>query len=118
MAHEPKSLQFIVEAAAPSGKMLSFKPMFGAILASVDGRAFAALAKTGIGLKLDKNTREELLELDGAEPFQYAPNCPAGKDYVKVPDAMLGDTALLSQWLVRSADFVQTIPHKRKARNA
>lgn len=116
MAHEPKSLQFLVEAAAPAGKIFTFKSMFGAILVLTEGKACAALAKTGIGLKLDEISKEELLEFDGAEPFRYAPNCPAGKDYLKIPDSMLESSALLSQWLARSADYVQTLPAKPKRR--
>jgi hypothetical protein len=41
--HDPKHLQAVMQQAAPPDLDLSFRPMFGGILAYLDGKAFASL---------------------------------------------------------------------------
>ena len=119
MAHDPKELQKILQAAAPPDLELTFRPMFGGILAYVEGKAFASLFDGGLGLKLAGADHAEFSALPGAKPLQYEPNSPPSKSYVVVPEAMLADPAALRPWIVRGAAGLKHIvkkPRKAKAR--
>ena len=117
MAHDPKQLQKILQAAAPPDLELTFRPMFGGILAYVEGKAFASLFDGGLGLKLAGDDHAALLALPGAKPLQYEPNAPPSKTYVVVPDSLLDDPAALRPWIVRGAEGLKHIVRKpRKPR--
>ena len=117
MAHDPKQLQAILRAAAPPDLDLTFRPMFGGILAYVDGKAFASLFDGGLGLKLAGADHAEFSALPGAKPLQYEPNSPPSKSYVVVPEAMLADPMALRPWIVRGAEGLKKIVKKpRKAK--
>jgi TfoX/Sxy family transcriptional regulator of competence genes len=103
MAYNPKALQAILQTAAPPDLDLAFRPMFGGILAYVDGKAFASMFDGGLGLKLSGADYDELVGTPGAKPLQYTPDMPPSKSYVVVPDAMLADREALRAWIVRGA---------------
>ena len=119
MEHNPKALQSVMQAAAPPDMELTFRPMFGGILAYVDGKPLASLFDGGLGLKLAGADHAEFSALPGAKPLQYEPNSPPSKSYVVVPDAMLEDPASLRAWIVRGAEGLKMIvkkPRKSKRR--
>jgi len=117
MEHDPKHLQTVLQAAAPPDLDLTFRAMFGGILAYVDGKAFASLSNIGLALKLAGADHAEFSALPGAKPLQYEPNSPPSKSYVVVPEAMLTDPDLLRPWIARGAEGLKNIVKKpRKAR--
>ena len=116
MEHDPKRLQAVIQGAAPPDLDLSFRPMFGGVLAYVDGKAFASLSNVGLALKLAGTDHAELSALPGARPLRYEPDAPPSKSYVCVPDAMLGDPAALRTWIARGADGLKGIVKKPRAR--
>jgi TfoX/Sxy family transcriptional regulator of competence genes len=119
MAHDPKRLRQILQTAAPPDLDLTFRSMFGGILAYVDGKAFASLFDGGLALKLAGADHAEFSALAGAKPLQYEPNAPPSKSYVVVPDDMLDDPAALRPWIVRGAEGLKSIVKKpRKGRGA
>jgi len=103
MAHDPKALQAILEAAAPPDLELAFRPMFGGIMGYAGGKVFASLSDVGLALKFAGTDHAALLAVPGAKPLQYEPGQPVSKSYVVVPDAMLADRDDLRAWTVRSA---------------
>jgi TfoX/Sxy family transcriptional regulator of competence genes len=103
MAHNPKTLQAILQTAAPPDLELAFKPMFGGIMAYADGKAFASLSDVGLALKLSGDDYAELLGVKGAKALQYTPDMPPSKSYVVAPEAMLSDREGLRAWIVRGA---------------
>jgi TfoX/Sxy family transcriptional regulator of competence genes len=107
--HDPKQLQTVMQAAAPPDLDLSFRPMFGGILAYLDGKAFASLSNVGLALKLAGADHAELLALPGAKPLQYEPNSPPSKSYVTVPETMLDDPATLRTWIARGAEGMKSV---------
>jgi TfoX/Sxy family transcriptional regulator of competence genes len=118
MEHDPKHLQAVMQTAAPPDMDLSFRPMFGGILAYLDGKAFASLSNVGLALKLAGADHAELLAMPGARPLQYEPNSPLSKSYVTVPDAMLEDRDALRAWIARGAEGLKSIvkkPRKKKS---
>jgi TfoX/Sxy family transcriptional regulator of competence genes len=103
MPHNPKALQAILQTAAPPDLELSFKPMFGGIMAYADGKAFASLFDGGLALKLSGADYAELMAVKGAKGLQYTPDMPPSKSYVVVPEPMLADRERLRAWIVRGA---------------
>jgi TfoX/Sxy family transcriptional regulator of competence genes len=112
MAHDPKHLQTILQKAAPPDLDLAFRPMFGGILAYVEGKPFASLFDGGLGLKLAGEDHAALLAVPGAAPLKYEANSPPSKTYVMVPDTMLDDPAALRAWIVRGAAGLKKIVKK------
>ena len=109
MPHDPKHLQTILQKAAPPDLELAFRPMFGGILAYVEGKPFASLFDGGLGLKLAGADHAEFSALPGAKPLQYEPNSPPSKSYVVAPEAMLADPMALRPWIVRGAAGLKKI---------
>jgi len=116
MAHQPKSLQTILEAAAPPDLELAFRPMFGGIMGYAEGKAFASLSDVGLALKLLGDDREALLAVAGSRPLQYEPDQPPSKSYVVVPDAMLADRDALRSWIVASVAGLAARPAPKRKR--
>ena len=121
MEHDPKRLQAVLQSAAPPDLDLSFRPMFGGILAYLDGKPLASLSNVGLALKLAGADHAALLALPGATPLKYEPNSPPSKSYVTVPEAMLEDHAALRAWVARAAEGLKSIvkkPRKKKSPSA
>lgn len=113
MDHLPTDLQTRVTDAAP-GVDLTFRPMFGGIMAYAGGVVFASLSNVGLGLKLPKPDQLDLIAL-GGEPLRYEPTDPPSKSYIVVPPAILGDRDALGAWIARSIAGLAP-PKPRKAR--
>jgi len=118
LAHDPKSLQAICEAAAPPDLALRFRPMFGGIMGYAEDKPFVSLSDIGLALKLAGADREALLALPGAKPLQYAPDQPPSKSYVVVPDSMLADTAALRIWMARGVAGLAVKPARTRTKAA
>ena len=103
MDHDPKALQAILTAAAPPDLPLTFKPMFGGILAYVDGKVFASLSNVGLALKLAGDDHRDFLALPGAEPLRYEQDAPLSKSYMVAPTALIADREAFRAWIVRAA---------------
>ncbi|HEY1710083.1 MAG TPA: TfoX/Sxy family protein [Rhizomicrobium sp.] len=113
MKHVPAELQRHLQASAPGGIDLLFRPMFGGIGAYADGRMFCSLSDVGLALKFRPDDRDALLRVKGARPLQYEPSMPPSKSYVVVPDAMLTDRKALGAWIGKSAAFVKSAPARK-----
>src|SRR6266481_2609276 len=100
MPYEPKTLQARLTSAAPDLD-LTFRSMFGGIMAYADGKPFAVLCDVGLALKLSGSDYTDLLAVPGAKPLQYTPDMPPSKSYVVVPDALLADHAAFRLWIIR-----------------
>ena len=103
MNHDPKALQAILTTAAPPDLPLTFRPMFGGILAYVDGKTFASLSNVGLALKLAGDDHRDFLALPGAEALRYEPDAPLSKSYVVAPPALIADAAAFRAWITRAA---------------
>ena len=116
--HDPKELQTIVEGAAPPDMDMTFRAMFGGILAYVDGKPLASLSDVGLALKLFKDDHKDLIATSGAKALQYDASQPISKTYVVVPEAMLKDKDTLRSWIKRAADGLTSQPAKAKKKKA
>ncbi|MEA1650758.1 TfoX/Sxy family protein [Nitrospirillum sp. BR 11164] len=112
MAHDPKTLQAAMAAAVPDLE-LTYKPMFGGILAYAGGKPVASLSDVGLALKLAGADQAALLSLPDAKPLQYGPDQPVSKSYVVVPDDLLADAAALRDWVHKAAQAAAKAPAKK-----
>ena len=103
MPHDPKQLQAVFAAAAPPDLELTFRAMFGGVLAYAAGLPLASLSNVGLALKLVPAEQAALLAVPGAKRLRYEPDQPESKTYVCVPEAMLEDEAALRDWIARAA---------------
>lgn len=114
---DPKTLQHRLETVLGRGldvHEVTFRPMFGGITGYTRGRNFVSLSNVGLALKLDANSRDELLAVPGAKPLQYDPEMPPSKQSVTVPETILEDDARLQGWVERSILHCQTLPPPKK----
>jgi TfoX/Sxy family transcriptional regulator of competence genes len=112
MDRDPKSLRTIFEAAAPPDLELSFRAMFGGLMAYAAGRPLASLSNVGVALKFAGADHAAFAALPGVVPLRYEPDAPPSKSYLVVPDAMLGDATTLRPWIARSTTGL-TAPKRR-----
>ncbi len=109
-----KTLQAILEKAAPPELELAFRPMFGGIMGYAAGKVFASLSDVGLALKLSGENHTALLAIEGSKPLQYEPDQPTSKSYVVVPEAMLENAEQLRDWVVRSASGLTPKSERRR----
>ena len=114
MAHDPKALQAIVEAAAPPDLELGFRAMFGGIMAYAGGKPLASLSDVGLALKFAGADHAAFAALPGVVALRYEPGAPASKSYLVVPEAMLDDATELRPWIARSAAGLPAARPKRR----
>ncbi|MDZ5647882.1 TfoX/Sxy family protein [Nitrospirillum sp. BR 11828] len=112
MAHDPKTLQAAMVAAVPDLE-LTYKPMFGGILAYAGGKPVASLSDVGLALKLTGPDHAALLGLPGAKPLQYGPDQPVSKTYTLVPDGLLADPPALRDWVHKAAQAAAKAPARK-----
>ncbi len=114
---DPKELQKRFEEAVAhtaTDAMFTYRPMFGGILAYADGRPCGSFSDVGLALKLAPADQEELLGIEGACRLRYEPDSPPSKTYITVPPGFLKDGKKLGAWIVRSAEYVRSLPMKKK----
>jgi len=114
---EPKVLkQHFEDALAHTSNDadITFRPMFGGILAYADGKPLASLSNVGLAFKLGTKDQEELLAQKGAKRLRYEPDAPESKTYIVVPEGFLKDGKELAPWIEKSVAFVRSAPAKKK----
>ena len=118
MAGDPKRLQAELEASVP-GVALTFKPMFGGILAYADGKPVASLSNVGLALKLAAEDQDALLNVKGAKRLQYEPDQPPSKSYIVVPPALMKDPRRFHHWVLKSVECNKSSqkPRAKRSRN-
>ena len=118
MASDPRALRALLVAAVPDIP-LTFKPMFGGILAYADGKPVASLSNVGLALKLAPVDQEALLKSKGAKRLQYEPDQPPSKTYIVVPTPMMKDACRLHDWMLKSIECNKSSqkPGAKRSRN-
>ena len=87
--------------------------MFGYPCAFVNGNMFIGLHQKNMILRLSEEDREVMKSEHGAGPFEPTPG-RAMKEYVSVPQAILGERGALDDWIGRSLDYASSLPRKEK----
>lgn len=85
------------------------RSMFGGAGFYAYGRMFAGYYGKGLALKLAESDRIDLLAVEGAARTE-------SPQYVEVPLAFLDEPSLLDPWVIRSLEYVQSLPEKKRKR--
>ena len=100
--------------AAPKDPRAHKKTMFGYPALFVNGNMFAGTYQDKVVVRLPPEQRAELLERKDAAPFEPMPGRPM-KEYVVVPQQIVGRSATLTSWIERAFRYASTLPPKAKA---
>lgn len=78
---------------------------------SLNGHMFSFLSKEGVmGLRLSKTDREDFIENFNSSLMEQHGRIM--KEYVEIPSSLLQNTALLSEYLQKSLDYVSGLKPK------
>jgi hypothetical protein len=95
------------------------KSNFGSAYTAVNGNMYTMISKHGVvGIRLPQPDRDEFLAKYDAELFRGNPAWPPAKEYVAVPDGLLGDTATLTPYLEVSLRYALSLKPKKASKSA
>lgn len=119
MAWKKSSPELIAlfEKIIPPDPLIEPRKMFGYPCCFVAGNMMMGLHQENLILRLPKEDREKFLEMAGTSQFEPM----AGhvmKEYVAVSDELKADIKQLAQWVMRSFDYVKSLPPKVKRKRA
>ncbi len=105
MSHYHGYLERAQSLLAGHGGKVTFKPVFGAAAAYIDGAIFLTSGKFGVALKLPAEQCEHLIEKKGGAALKYFEKGHVKKGYVVLPEAMLADAKIVQTLIVRSMEY-------------
>jgi hypothetical protein len=92
---------------------LAAKSNFGSAYTAVNGNMYSMISKHGVvGIRLPTDERVAFLRRYDSELFRGDPSWPPAREFVAVPDALLGDTDALRPYLQRAYDYTLTMKAK------
>jgi TfoX/Sxy family transcriptional regulator of competence genes len=89
------------------------RKMFGYPAAFVNGNMFAGLFQSSMMVRLSEDDRRRLR----ASPFEPMPGRPM-REYVVVPEEVLGSSTTLDEWLRKGHAFASSLPPKAAKKTA
>lgn len=92
------------------GVKLECKHFFSGAAVYANGRICMSLTPVGFAIKLPENSRNTLMNEQGAKHLRYFPKGPVKKDYVVLPKAMLKDMKTLRRWVKVSIEYALSLP--------
>jgi TfoX/Sxy family transcriptional regulator of competence genes len=100
-------------ASLPDDAACERRTMFGYPAAFVNGNMFTGLHQESMIVRLDAETRTAFQRL-GGQPFEPMPG-RVMREYLAVPDALLGETRSLRRWVGKAFAYAASLPPKTKA---
>jgi TfoX/Sxy family transcriptional regulator of competence genes len=108
----PELVEFL--HASVKGIPCRLKPMFGYPVYFINDNMFIGTHQDNLFLRLSEKDRAALLrENDEAHPFEPLPG-RVMKDYVVLPESLVGNKAAFAEWLRKSAEYVSSLPPKKR----
>lgn len=107
----PQPLIDLFERVVPHGGGIERRRMFGYPAAFLAGHLFAGLHQESFILRLSESDRERARAEQGARPFEPMPGRRM-REYVVLPESLLGRPRALGAWIVRSIGYVRSLPPK------
>lgn len=104
-------LNAILAGAIEPFALVERRKMFGGLGLFLNGHMFACVYGNKIALKLGEEDRATAQAEVGAVPFEPMPG-RVMKEYVVVSEAVWSEPESLEQWLLRSIEFVGSLPPK------
>ena len=108
----PEALVALFERSTATIPDAESRKMFGYPAAFIRGQMFTGLFQSSMILRLSPDDRAQFLEEFGATAFEPMPG-RVMREYVVVPDTVLGSSKLLAMWLTRSREYVSSLPAKK-----
>ncbi|MGI9384174.1 MAG: TfoX/Sxy family protein [Methyloligellaceae bacterium] len=109
----PQSLIELFDGLVPDGNGIERRKMFGYPCAFVNGNMFTGLHQESMILRLSEADRALANETLGASAFEPMPGRPM-REYIALPDDLLGDPPQLQEWMARSYAYAAALPVKQK----
>jgi TfoX/Sxy family transcriptional regulator of competence genes len=113
MPKSPPELIAYFAEVLPNAPDVVPKKMFGYPSGFVNDNLFMGLHGDCFILRLGAADREELLQHEGAQPFEPMEGRPM-KEYVVVPEAVRVSEAELKSWIDKALQFGRSLPPKVK----
>lgn len=92
------------------GIKLECKHFFSGAAVYANEKICMSLTPVGFAIKLPEDSRNTLMNEQGAKPLRYFPKGPIKKDYVVLPKSMLKDMRTLRCWAKVSIEYVASLP--------
>jgi len=93
------------------------KSNFGSAYTAVNGNMYSMISKHGVvGIRLPATEHADFLARYKTTIFRADPAWPPAKEYVAVPDGLLGDTEALRPWLEASLRHASALKPKPTTR--
>jgi TfoX/Sxy family transcriptional regulator of competence genes len=109
----PQPLIDLFERAVPRAGGIERRRMFGYPAAFLAGHLFAGLHQESFILRLSEPDRERARAEHGVRPFEPMPGRRM-REYVVLPESLLGRPRALGAWIVRSIGYVRSLPPKTR----
>lgn len=89
------------------------KSNFGSAYTAINGNMYTMISKHGVvGIRLPETEREAFLAKYKTDLFRGDPAWPPAKEFVAVPDDLLGDTEALRPYLEMSLRYAKSLRPK------
>ena len=117
-AKSPADLQDAFRAALDRFPEAERRQMFGYPAAFANGNMWTGLHTTNWVIRLPDSVRADLLEIEGAAPFEPMPGRPM-TGFATLPPSVVNDPKALNGWLTRAWQHALAMPPKEaKARRS
>jgi TfoX/Sxy family transcriptional regulator of competence genes len=107
----PPELVDLFERAVPQGRGIERRTMFGYPAAFLNGHLFAGLHQESFVVRLPEADRERARAEHRARAFEPMPGRHM-REYVVVPEPVLGEPRTLAAWLAAAIRYVRSLPPK------
>ena len=107
---------FIEKATSdfPENINLECKHFFSGAALYADERICMTLTPVGLAIKLQEETKDNLLKNKKAIPLRYFSKSPIKKGYVLFPDGIAKGDKALHKYVKESIEYVLTIPKPKR----
>jgi TfoX/Sxy family transcriptional regulator of competence genes len=110
----PQSLIDLFDESVPSGNGITRRKMFGYPAAFANGNLFIGLHQNDFIMRLSKQDRARFTAEFGDRTFEPMKGRPM-REYVRLPEELLGDARNRASWIKRSLRYAETIAPRAKA---
>lgn len=108
----PPELVDLFERAVPRGRGIERRKMFGYPAAFLNGHLFAGLHQESFVVRLPEADCERAGAEHRTRAFEPMPGRQM-REYVVVPEPVLGEPRTLAAWLARSIRYARSLPPKQ-----
>lgn len=109
----PQSLIDLFNMSVPSGSGITHRKMFGYPAAFANGNLFIGLHQDDFIMRLSEKDRARFSAEFGERTFEPMKGRPM-REYVRLPETLMGDARKRAAWIKRSLGYAETIVPKVK----